>query len=81
MNKKHKIIIYGTRECPFTQKAIEYIEQKELKFDFNDVVENFNKKEEMIDISGQHTIPVIKVNDVVIVGFDSAKIRKQICIK
>ncbi len=81
MTKKDKIILFGNTNCPFTQKTIEFFENENLKFEFCDVKTSFLCKEEMIEVSGQYTTPVIKINDKIIIGFDIHKIKQLISIQ
>lgn len=78
MTKKNKIIIFGAYSCPFTEKAIEFFESMNLKFEFCDVVNDMLCREEMIELTSQLTTPVIKINDNIIIGFDSKEIKKYV---
>lgn len=57
----------------FTEKGIEFE-------DFN-VSENLDKRKEMVDKSGQMGVPVILIDDNLIVGFNKTKIIELLGIK
>jgi glutaredoxin len=46
-----------------------------------DVSTNLEKRKEMIDMTGQMGIPVIKAGEEVIVGFDEPKLKSLLGIK
>lgn len=77
MNKKLKITIYGKKDCLFTQKAKEYFEENKIQFNFSNINDS-SIKEEMINISSQSTIPVIKINDNVFIGLQTKEISNLI---
>ena len=66
--------IYSTPTCPYCKLAKEYLSAKGISYDDIDVSADQEKAKEMVNISGQMGVPVIVVNDKVIVGFDKEKI-------
>ena len=66
--------IYSTPTCPYCKLAKEYLTSKGVTFDGIDVSQNKEASQEMVTISGQMGVPVIVIDDQVIVGFDKAKI-------
>ena len=77
-SKKPKIIVYSSPSCPFCQMAKAYFEQEGLEFEEIDVSENPEKAKEMVEKSGQTGVPVIEIDDEIIVGFDLPKIQKAL---
>lgn len=73
-----KIIIYSTPTCPYCVSAKKYFEGKKIPFESVDVSIDKDKAQEMIDLSGQMGVPVIKIDDKVIVGFDKEEIDKAL---
>ncbi len=72
------ITIYSTPTCPHCLLAKRYLQEKNVSFSEIDVAENSQKAEEMINISGQMGVPVIKIDDKVIVGFDKHELDKAL---
>jgi len=56
---------------------------KENKIEFQDinVAVDRNAAQEMVKISGQMGVPVIIINDKVLVGFDKEAIKKELKLK
>lgn len=73
-----KITIYSTPTCPYCHQAKDYFKSKKLDFEDVDVASDAEKAEEMVKLSGQMGVPVIKIGDKVIVGFDPKEIDKAI---
>jgi glutaredoxin-like YruB-family protein len=72
------VTIYSTPTCPWCRKAKDYLTSKGVQYtDFN-VGEDRAKLDEMVRLTGQRGVPVIKVNGEVIVGFNQDRIDKAI---
>ena len=69
-----KVVIYSTPTCHFCALAKEYFTQNNIPYENYDVLSNMEKRSEMLDKSGQMGVPVITIDDQVIVGFDKPKI-------
>jgi glutaredoxin-like YruB-family protein len=69
-----EIKIYSTPTCPYCIQAKKYLTAKKVPFTDIDVATDKEKAQEMIDLSGQMGVPVIKINDKIIIGFDQEKI-------
>lgn len=70
--------IYSTKTCPWCNIAKEYFKAKNIKYDDVDVSEDRDAAEEMIKKSGQRGVPVIEIDNSIIVGFDREKIDSLI---
>lgn len=66
--------VYSTDTCPWCVKAKQYLKSKNVEYQEFNVAEDMNAREEMIKVSNQSGVPVIAINDTVIVGFDKAAI-------
>ena len=73
-----KITIYSTPTCPYCVQAKQYFKKKNVDFEDIDVSSDKEKAHEMVELSGQMGVPVIKIDDEIIIGFDQAKIEKLI---
>ena len=75
------ITIYSTPTCHFCHMAKDFLKEKGIEFqDFN-VAEDQEKRKEMMDRSGQMGVPVIFIDDKMIVGFDKTKLMELLDIK
>ena len=72
------IKIYSTPSCPYCVMAKRYIEDKGHVVDYIDVSKNELAANEMITKSGQYGVPVIDINDNIIIGFNRGEIDKHI---
>ena len=70
-----KVEIYSTPTCPYCHKAKEYFKTNKIEYTDYNVAEDQAKAKEMMDKSGQMGVPVIVVDDKVIVGFDKPKLE------
>ncbi len=73
MNKT--ITIYSTPTCHFCHAAKEFFEANKIEFTDFDVSSDQEKRQEMIDMTGQMGVPVIRIGDDVVVGFDEGKVK------
>ena len=77
----NKITIYSTPSCHFCHMVKDFLKEKNVEFqDFN-VAEDLEKRKEMVAKSGQMGVPVILIEDKVIVGFNKEKIMELLDIK
>lgn len=69
------VTIYSTATCHFCHAAKEFFKEHNIAFtDFN-VGEDATKRAEMVQKSGQMGVPVIFIDDEMVVGFDESKLR------
>lgn len=68
--------VYSTPTCPYCVRAKSYLQQKGVVFENYDVSVDEDKLNEMVKVSGQMGVPVIMVDDKVVVGFDQGKLEQ-----
>jgi len=71
-----KVIIYSTPTCPHCHRAKEFFSQKGIVYTDYNVAGDREKAREMIEKSGQMGVPVIFIDDVLVVGFNQARIEE-----
>lgn len=71
-----EVTIYSTPTCHFCQTAKEFFKENSVEYTEHDVAADDGKRQEMIDMTGQMGVPVIKVGDDVIIGFDEEKLKE-----
>lgn len=69
-----KVIVYSTPTCPYCKRVKDYLTQKGVSFSDYNVAEDREKAKEMIDKSKQMGVPVIVVDNDVVVGLNQAKL-------
>lgn len=73
-----KVRIYSTPICPFCKRAKEFFKKHNVEYEDINVAENEKARDEMVEKSGQMSVPVIEVEDKIIVGFDEQELRKTL---
>ena len=76
-----KVTIYSTPTCHYCGMAKEYFDQNHIKYDSFDVANDLVKRKEMMEKSGQLGVPVIIIDDKVVVGFDKSRLAQLLEIK
>ena len=76
-----KVKIYSTPTCIYCKTLKEYLTRNSITFEEVDVSENEAELSNMIKISGQMGVPVVEINEEVIVGFDKEKVDKALGLK
>ncbi len=68
------IKVYTTNSCPWCVKVKNYLKSENLDFEELNVQDDMEAREEMVSKSHQMGVPVIDINNTIIVGFDKAAI-------
>ena len=72
---ENTVTIYSTPTCHFCHAAKNFFDENSVTYqDFN-VAEDSGKRQEMIELTGQMGVPVIRIGDDIIVGYDEGKIK------
>lgn len=69
-----KVVIYSTPTWPFCKRVKEYLSQKGISYVEHNVAEDKDALKEMIQKSKQMGVPVITVDDELMVGFVQSKL-------
>ena len=73
-----KVTIYSTPTCHFCSLAKDYFNENNVQFEAFDVAGDLEKRREMVEKSGQLGVPVIIIDNQVIVGFDKMQIDQAL---
>jgi len=71
-----KVVIYSTPTCPICRMAKQYFSRKGISYQEINVAADKEAAHEMIHMSGQMGVPVILVDDKVMVGFNQFELDK-----
>ena len=74
------IEIYSTPTCHFCNLAKDWFKEKNLDYKEYNVAADIEKRKEMMEITGQLGVPVIKINDDVLIGFNPNKMSEILSI-
>ncbi|HQU08129.1 MAG: NrdH-redoxin [Parcubacteria group bacterium 21-54-25] len=69
-----KVTIYSTPTCHFCQLSKEFFKAHDIAFTDHDVATDIAKRREMVERSGQMGVPVIFIDDEMVIGFDQQKL-------
>lgn len=78
---KPKVKIYSTPRCIYCVKAKEFLTANNINYEEVDVAEDKKAREEMVQKTHQLGVPVIQVDNTVIIGFDKEALKKALNIK
>lgn len=70
------VTIYSTPVCHFCHAAKDFFTANNIAFTEHDVAADLEKRQEMVDMTNQMGVPVIRVNDDVVIGFDEGKLKE-----
>ena len=71
-----KVTVYSTPTCHFCNMAKDYFNANGVSYESFDVSVDPEKRREMMDISGQLGVPVITIDNDVIIGFNKPKLAE-----
>ena len=71
-----KVEIFSTPTCHFCHMAKDWLTSKNIPFVDYNVGEDIEKRKEMVEMTGQLGVPVIRIGDEVMVGFNQPQMAK-----
>ena len=75
------VTIYSTPSRHFCHATKEFFKEHSIVFNDYNVSEDSAKRDEMIQKSGQMSVPIIFVDNEMVTGFDEPKLRKLLEIE
>jgi glutaredoxin 3 len=75
------VTIYSTPTCHFCQQAKEFFAEKNIQYTAYDVSTDAEKRDEMINLTGQLGVPTIVIDGAVMVGFDRQKVADKLGVE
>lgn len=75
------VTIYSTPTCHFCEMSKEFFKENGVNYTEYNVASDLEKRQEMIQKSGQMGVPVIFVGDELVVGFDKDKLSELLGVK
>lgn len=71
-----EVTVYSTQNCPYCRLAKAFLDRNNVPYRSIDVGIDRKAAKEMVELSGQYGVPVVVVDDEVIVGFDTDRLRE-----
>lgn len=72
----HKVTVYSTPTCHFCHVAKDFLRNNNVEFVEHNVAVDTEKRNEMLDRTGQMGVPVIDINGEIVIGFDQQRIKE-----
>lgn len=70
-----EVTIYTTPTCHFCKEAKAFFKENNIPYKEHDVLSDLDKRKEMMDKSGQMGVPVITIDNDLVIGFDRGRIE------
>jgi len=70
------VTIYSTPSCHFCHMAKDFFKEKNIAYTDYNVAADPEKRQEMLDKSGQLGVPVITIDNDLVIGFNKPVIAK-----
>ena len=74
------VTIYTTPTCVYCKMSKEFFSEHGIQYTEKNVATDAAARKEMVDKSGQMGVPVIFVNDQMVIGFDQKKLSELLGI-
>ena len=71
----HKVTIFTTPSCVYCKMTKEFFAKNGVQYDEKNVATDMQAREEMLEKSQQLGVPVIEVDDTIIIGFDKKNLE------
>ncbi|MFH1505465.1 MAG: glutaredoxin domain-containing protein [archaeon] len=73
-----KVIVYSIPMCYECSQLKDWLKEHNVEFETIDVAVDQAARKEVIEVSGQRTVPVTKVDDEIIIGFEREALKKAL---
>ena len=70
------VTIYSTPSCHFCHMAKDFFKEKNIAFTDYNVAGDAERRKEMVEKSGQMGVPVIQIDNELVIGFNKPKISE-----
>ena len=70
-----KVIIYSTPTCVYCKMAKEFFAKNNVAYEEHDVAADMKAREDMVNKSHQLGVPVIDIDNNIVIGFDQKTIE------
>lgn len=70
------VTIYSTNTCHFCNLAKDFFKENNIAYTEHNVGNDLEKRQEMINLTHQLGVPVIRIDDTILVGFQESKVAE-----
>ena len=75
------VIIYSTPTCVYCNAAKQFFKENNVEYTEKDVASDLDARREMVEKTGQLGVPVIEVDEKIMVGYDHDTLADALGIK
>ncbi len=72
--------VYSAPDCSWCKKTKDYLKSKKIDYVDINVQDDITGREEMIELTGDMSIPVVRFNDNYVIGFKKDEIDNNIAL-
>jgi glutaredoxin 3 len=76
-----KVTIYSTPTCVYCKMAKEFFAKNNVAYEEHDVASDMKAREDMVNKSHQLGVPVIDIDNNIVIGFDQKTIEQLLGLK
>ena len=76
-----QVKVYSTPSCPWCEAAKDFLKNNNIPFEDINVSLDQTKAQEMILKSGQMGVPVIEIDDKIVIGFNKSLLEEFLGLK
>lgn len=69
-----QVVVYSTPTCPHCVSVKKYLQDKNIDYKELNVAQDEEARAEMLEKTGRMAVPVVMVDEEIIVGFDKPKL-------
>lgn len=73
--------VFSTKWCPWCDRVKQFLKEHKIKFEELDVSEDPEAAQEMIEKTGQMGVPVIEIDDQIVIGYDERRLRELLNLR
>lgn len=81
MVQTRTVTIYTTPTCHFCHMAKEFFKEHNITYQERDVATDLRARQDMVEKSGQLGVPVITVDNELVIGFDQERLSELLGIQ
>jgi len=78
MSEEKVVKVYSTSVCPWCKKTKSFLDENNISYEDLNVAENKEARDEMIKKSGQMGVPVIDIDNDIVIGFNQAQLKEKL---
>jgi len=76
--KKFDVKVYSTPTCAYCKMTKEFLKANKINYKEIDVSSDIKAAQDIVKRSGQTGVPVIEINEKLIIGFDKVALKKAL---